>query len=75
MRGHGITTAAATIEDAALLAISLNELAVMNYEAALLGNPRPISLEDQETFRQVELVGRSDSQWRYYCRLTDADTL
>ncbi|MDB5407419.1 MAG: hypothetical protein JWL84_2331 [Rhodospirillales bacterium] len=84
MRGHGITTAAASIEEAALHAIALNELAVMNYQANLLGNPRPISEEDQAIFRNFERrtappgasagepTGRAVALWRYYCELTGA---
>jgi ribulose-5-phosphate 4-epimerase/fuculose-1-phosphate aldolase len=83
MRGHGITTAAPSIEEAALAAIHINELATMNYQAYLLGQPRPISPEDQETFRPLERapvskdgappVGRPGALWRYYCALTGAD--
>ena len=51
MRGHGITTAGRSIEEAALDAINLNTLATMNYRAQMLGNPQPISAEDQEVFR------------------------
>jgi ribulose-5-phosphate 4-epimerase/fuculose-1-phosphate aldolase len=47
MRGHGITTAAPSVEQAALYVIWLNELAAMNYHAHLLGDPRPISRADQ----------------------------
>jgi len=78
MRGHGITTAAGTIEEAALTAIRLNDLAKMNQDAYLLGNPRPISLEDQEEFRNLErgadTVGtaRWRALWRYYVALTKA---
>ena len=39
MRSHGITTAGATVEEATITAIKLNELAEMNYRAALLGTP------------------------------------
>lgn len=84
MRGHGITTAAGSVEEAALHAIALNELAVMNYQATLLGNPRPISEEDQAIFRKMDSrgappaaepgrpVGRAVALWRYYCELTGA---
>jgi L-fuculose-phosphate aldolase len=83
MRGHGITTAAPSVEQAALYAIQLNELAVMNYEAHLLGDPRPISPEDQQAM--LALRGREakpangeppgsyeGATWRYYCELTGA---
>ncbi|HUB96849.1 MAG TPA: class II aldolase/adducin family protein [Stellaceae bacterium] len=77
MRGHGITTAGQSVEDAALSAIHLNELATINYQANLLGNPRPISEEDQATFRRGVLAprgdrgpGRGPALWRYYVNLT-----
>jgi ribulose-5-phosphate 4-epimerase/fuculose-1-phosphate aldolase len=75
MRGHGITTAAESIEEAALTAIKLNELAEINYRAHLLGTPEPIPQEDIDV-----LVGKargstrtvpSASSWRYYCTLLD----
>jgi hypothetical protein len=56
----------------------------MNYQANLLGNPRPISDEDLATFRKLELrsasqgaatglpSGRAVALWRYYCELTGA---
>ncbi len=77
MRGHGITTVGATIEAAALNAIHLNELATMNYRASLLGDPKPISDEDQAAFRALQLP-RPGSRtgptaaglWRYYLALT-----
>jgi L-fuculose-phosphate aldolase len=84
MRGHGITTASSNIEEASLDAIHLNTLATMNYRAHLLGNPMPISPEEQAVFRKMEARGaaaaaaaRSDKPsgravalWRYYCALT-----
>lgn len=82
MRGHGITTAHQSVEDAALDAIALNELATMNYEAHLLGGPEPISDEDQAVFRSGKESrqyssagdgrpgGRAKAVWRYYTTLT-----
>ena len=75
MRGHGITTAAASVEEATLTAIKLNALAEMNYRAALLGNPEPIPQEDIDVFMGSP-VGRrisihTMSAWRYYCKLLD----
>ena len=77
MRGHGITSAGASVEEATVNAIRLNEVAEMNYRAYLLGNPRPIPDEDIEVFRKM---GRSakdagpnvhmNSSWRYYADLT-----
>ena len=53
MRGHGITTAANSIEEAALHAIHLNDLATMNYRAHVLGDERP-------TLGRPEPVGGRD---------------
>lgn len=78
MRGHGITTAGPTIEEAALAAIRLNDLAKMNQQAYLLGNPRPISAEDQAAFRDLERgagtpgPARALALWRYYLAFTEA---
>ena len=82
MRGHGITTAGPNIEEASLSAISLNDLATMNERAALLGNPQPISADDEAVFRQrVERpeavgggrpTGRAGASWRYYRALVGA---
>jgi ribulose-5-phosphate 4-epimerase/fuculose-1-phosphate aldolase len=77
MRGHGITATGSTIEEAALRAISLNELAEMNYRARLLGEPRPISDEDIASFNKALGApgkpineNRTAAMWRYYLRLT-----
>ncbi len=75
MRGHGITTAGADVEEATIAAIKLNELAEMNYRAALLGKPEPIPRADIEvmvgsTGRRTKSV-HTASAWRYYCRLVD----
>jgi L-fuculose-phosphate aldolase len=82
MRGHGITTAADSIEEASVIALGLNELATMNYQARMLGEPRPISVEDQMALRpamkRLTLRGSKPgepgdsvvTEWRYYCRLT-----
>jgi 3,4-dihydroxyphthalate decarboxylase len=73
MRGHGITTASAGVEEATLTAIKLNELAEVNYRASLLGKPEPISQEDIDII--LGSAGRrksathSVSNWRYYCKL------
>ena len=79
MRGHGIVTTGASIEEAALRAISLNELAEMNFRARQLGQPQPISTEDIESFaarasaevgKGIERASSSAALWRYYLRLT-----
>lgn len=82
MRGHGITVAAPSIEEAAVAAIRLNELATFNYQAHLLGHPTPISRADQAAFQDLERApvssgggepgGRVGALWRYYCALTES---
>jgi L-fuculose-phosphate aldolase len=75
MKGHGITTAAESVEEAALTAIKLNELAEINYRAHLLGTPESISQEDIDMLVGKARAGTrtvpSASSWRYYCRLLD----
>jgi L-fuculose-phosphate aldolase len=78
MRGHGITAVGPSVEEATLTAIRLNELAEINYRGRLLGNPRPISKEDMETFSPPPSEGRkssahTESAWRYYCNLLDEE--
>lgn len=85
MRGHGITTAGDSIEEVSLIALGVNELATMNYQARLLGAPQPISVEDQQALRpamarltargkQAGEPGESNTtEWRFYCRLTGED--
>lgn len=83
MRGHGITAAGPTVEEASLYAIALNELAEMNYRALLIGTPRPISDADQKAFGPAGVqpdklgadgrpAGRAGALWRYYVELTGA---
>jgi len=73
MRGHGITTAGAGIEEATLTAIKLNEIAEVNYRASLLGKPEPIPQEDIDDILgsagRRKSAGHSVSNWRYYCKL------
>jgi 3,4-dihydroxyphthalate decarboxylase len=82
MRGHGITAVGPSIETASLATIQLNQLAEMNYRAHLLGNPSPISAEDQAVFRDRVAAPAGGaaggfvqkyvmSAWRYYCALTE----
>lgn len=78
MRGHGITSVGTSVEEAALGAITLDKLATINYRARLLGDPRPISAEDQEVFSEMaarsqgRAGGRIMALWRYYRALTDS---
>jgi L-fuculose-phosphate aldolase len=77
MRGHGITTVGTSVEEAALAAIHLNDLATVNYQARLLGDPVPIPKDEQDAFRRgpgsPSGAGRRVAAlWRYYCALTGA---
>lgn len=71
MRGHGITTCGASVEEATLTAIALNQIAEMNYRAYLLGDPQPIPEEELAPYRGVSTSGHSKGTplWRYYCKL------
>jgi ribulose-5-phosphate 4-epimerase/fuculose-1-phosphate aldolase len=75
MRGHGITTTGVSVEEATLTAIKLNEVAEINYGAALLGKPEPISREDIDVLvgrgGERRRVAHTASSWRYYCKLLD----
>jgi ribulose-5-phosphate 4-epimerase/fuculose-1-phosphate aldolase len=77
MRGHGITSAGPSVEDATLTAIKLNDAAVINYQASLLGTPQPIPQEDIEILvgksRSDSKVVHANSNWRYYCKLLDEE--
>src|SRR4029078_1562709 len=46
MRGHGITTAGATVEEATLVAIQLNELAELQLKGDTVGGGTPISADE-----------------------------
>ncbi len=78
MRGHGITTAGASVEEATVTAIRLNELAEMNYRAHMLGTPQPIPDEDIAEFKRRRAKrGKGEnvhmnSTWRYYADLSGA---
>ena len=77
MRGHGVTTAGATVEEATVTVIRLNELAEMNYRARLLGNARPIPDEDIAEFKRRWAKRKQpsphlQSTWRYYADLSGA---
>lgn len=78
MRGHGVTTAGASVEEATVTAIRLNELAEMNFRAHQLGTPKPISDADIAEFQRRRNSRSSDgkihmdSTWRYYADLSGA---
>ena len=78
MRGHGITSVGTSVQDATITAIKLNQLAEMNYQASLLGDPEPIPEEDIKAFANIgnmtteggrRTTGHMTSAWRYYSRL------
>jgi ribulose-5-phosphate 4-epimerase/fuculose-1-phosphate aldolase len=50
MVGHGITAVGPNVETATLTVIDFNDLAELNYRAALLGTPHPIPDEDLAEF-------------------------
>jgi L-fuculose-phosphate aldolase len=79
MRGHGVSVVGSGVEDATVRTMALNELVTMNYKAYLLGQPRPISDEDQAEYGRPEESGRRRGSaggeagmraaWRYYTSL------
>ena len=77
MRGHGITSAGVTVEEATLTAIHLNDLAELHFKADLLGGAKPISDADLADFASRGSGGRTapegprepSSEWRYYDRM------
>jgi ribulose-5-phosphate 4-epimerase/fuculose-1-phosphate aldolase len=83
MRGHGVTTTGHNIEEAAVTIIRLNELATINYQCHMLGDPQPIDKEDQKAILAMKSHkkpishgepphGNDAAIWRYYCELTDS---
>jgi ribulose-5-phosphate 4-epimerase/fuculose-1-phosphate aldolase len=75
MRAHGITSAGATVEEATLNVIHLNDLAELQFKADLLGGAIPISDEDKRDIldrlpADVRQPGQErrgpSSEWRYY---------
>jgi ribulose-5-phosphate 4-epimerase/fuculose-1-phosphate aldolase len=81
MRGHGITTAANSVEEATLLAIHLETISTMTCRANAMGNVRSIPPQEQDAFRDLDTQagygapllgipsGRAANLWRYYTRL------
>ena len=80
LRGHGMTTAGASVEDATLISMNVFELARMNYLSYAIGNPKPVPEEDIQEYqrrwergfrRRLEGPSRTGepSDWRYYKKL------
>jgi L-fuculose-phosphate aldolase len=72
MRGHGLTAVGATLEEAGLNAIKIDELIDLNLEGVMLGTARPISDDDLRVVvgdgtTRPALVA---SAWDYYVRQT-----
>ncbi|NDB68315.1 MAG: class II aldolase/adducin family protein [Methylocystaceae bacterium] len=83
MKGHGVTSTGSSVEDAAITMIRLNDLASMNYQCQLLGDPQPIDQADQDVIMASKSAPRSASHghppvgadaalWRYYCEVTQS---
>jgi ribulose-5-phosphate 4-epimerase/fuculose-1-phosphate aldolase len=81
MRGHGLTSCGPNVEEAALMAIHLNDLAEVNYRASLLGGAHEIPEDEREWIKTggrfapstsvgAPPVDRAGALWRYYLSLT-----
>ncbi len=79
LRGHGIVTVGATVEEAVLCAIAVGELAQVNLAAAMAGEPQPLDageIADWDAFfakyPNRVFSGRTDTgepaEWHYYAR-------
>ncbi len=82
MRGHGITVYGSGVHDATVRAMHFNELLTMNYDAYLVGSPKPIPTEDYDDLRPQERplgtiggVTAMLGEWRYYCRLAGEEPI
>jgi 3,4-dihydroxyphthalate decarboxylase len=83
LRGHGIVTTGASVQEATIKAIQLETLAGITLEIAKAGGtPEPISPEDQEYFRKLresqDKKASAHNQdvfkwtWRHYTKLLEA---
>lgn len=72
LQGHGIVSVGATIEEATVNAIHLEQLAKVNLEVLKTGlAPRVIPPEQIERLR--EQLAPVDGRWAYYASITDVD--
>ncbi|MEA2639690.1 MAG: hypothetical protein QOF51_1084 [Chloroflexota bacterium] len=60
LRGHGMTTAGSSVEDATHRALQIYELARLNYLAYTIGTPEPVPQRDQDEY----LARREDGPYR-----------
>lgn len=76
LRGHGMTTAGKSVEEATLTCLNVFELARMNYLAYAIGDPQPVPEKDMQEYQRrwgsgfrKRLEGASSSgehpDWRY----------
>ena len=83
LRGHGIVTTGATVQEATIRAIQLETLAGITLEIAKAGGtPEVISPEDQEYFRKLRETQDNKAKdhgkdvfawtWRHYTKLLEA---
>ncbi len=84
LRGHGMTTAGRSVEEATNNSFTVFELARMNYLAYAIGDPKPVPQQDIDEYQQRMASGdgrrrRWDDQraqrpagdsssWKYYKR-------
>jgi ribulose-5-phosphate 4-epimerase/fuculose-1-phosphate aldolase len=83
MHGHGITTAANSVEEATLAAIHLETLTSMTCQANMMGGAKALPPEEREEFRAMAgqdgyserrpglPPGRIANLWRFYTRLAE----
>jgi ribulose-5-phosphate 4-epimerase/fuculose-1-phosphate aldolase len=79
MRGHGVSVAGSSVEEAIVRTLTLNEVTSMTYKAYLLGDPKPIPPEDIEEYSKPPEEHRTRgsaggttgmlASYRYYRRL------
>ena len=79
LRGHGMTTAGASVEEATLTSIRVCELARLNYMAYAIGGPLAVPDLDDHRRRWAQSGGRQPragavgtSEWRYQRKLLEA---
>jgi ribulose-5-phosphate 4-epimerase/fuculose-1-phosphate aldolase len=82
LRGHGMTTAGQSVEEATSISLNAFELARLNYMAYSIGNPKPVPEEDLREYqsrwqkgtrrgdRQESSTGEP-SDWRYNKKLLE----
>lgn len=82
LRGHGMTTAGESVEEATSISLNVFELARLNYLAYAIGEPQPIPEQDRTEYLGRSHGGRGrergpsstgeSSFWRYQKKLLEA---